>query len=95
MTQDQPSPGPAVTDLYNKHGSEIHGTPVAQLHAEDSIQELGSGMGYNIGNPERDLAELESYSPPLELSNGPSVKRASRDSRRSMEEDRPPNHLGL
>ncbi|KAL8944011.1 MAG: hypothetical protein Q9216_000720 [Gyalolechia sp. 2 TL-2023] len=112
MTQDQPSPGPAVSEFYNKHGSEIQGTPVAQLHANESKlyktqgsdaggfpmaqlharesrQELGGGMAYNIGDPGRDLAELDSYSPPLELSNGPSVRRTSRDSRRSTEGDVP------
>ncbi|KAI4174105.1 MAG: hypothetical protein LQ343_002551 [Gyalolechia ehrenbergii] len=112
MTQDSPSPGPAVGESYNKHGSEIQGTPVAQLHAdeskfynkhgsdvegipvaqlraEESRQEPGVGMADHMGDPERELAELDAYSPPLELSNGPSVRRASRNSRRSTVEDAP------
>ncbi len=59
----------------------MEGNPVAQLHADDARQELGSRMLYQMADQEREPAELEASGRPQELSNGPSVRRPSRNGR--------------
>ncbi|KAL8835543.1 MAG: hypothetical protein Q9170_003276 [Blastenia crenularia] len=82
VIQEQNSPREGVGEFYKPRESEIGGNPVSQLHGEGVMPELGSEMGFNMGDVGRELVELDAYSPPLELSNGPSVRRPSRDSRR-------------
>ncbi|KAI4114618.1 MAG: hypothetical protein LQ338_007979 [Usnochroma carphineum] len=72
-----------VNEFYKPHGSseEVDGNPIAQLHADDSRQELGSQAVYQMEDQGREPAELDAWGRPLELSNGPSVRRPSGESR--------------
>ncbi|KAL9604407.1 MAG: hypothetical protein Q9219_000595 [cf. Caloplaca sp. 3 TL-2023] len=80
VTQSQNSPMQGVGEFYKPPESEVDGNPVSQLHGDGVTPELGSQMVHHIGDPERELAELDAYSPPLELGLRPSVRRASRES---------------
>lgn len=59
----------------------MEGIPVAQLHADDVRQELGSEMVYQMADQGREPAELDARSGPLELGHGLSVRRPTRDGR--------------
>ncbi|KAL8904329.1 MAG: hypothetical protein Q9207_003340 [Kuettlingeria erythrocarpa] len=74
----QNTQGGGVDEFYKP---EMEDNPVAQLHADDARQELGSRMLYQMADQEREPAELDASSRPQELSNGPSVRRPSRDGR--------------
>ncbi|KAL8656235.1 MAG: hypothetical protein Q9210_000385 [Variospora velana] len=74
----QNSQGGGVTEFFKP---EVEGNPVAQLHADDARHELGSQAVYQMGDQESEPAELEATNRPQELSNGPSVRRPSRDNR--------------
>ncbi|KAI4156072.1 MAG: hypothetical protein LQ341_000047 [Variospora aurantia] len=73
VSQNSQGGGGVVTEFFKP---EVEGNPVAQLHADDARHELGSQAVYQMGDQEREPAELEATNrPPQELSNGPSVRR--------------------
>ncbi|KAL9017437.1 MAG: hypothetical protein Q9185_005255 [Variospora sp. 1 TL-2023] len=71
----QVSQNGVVTEFFKP---EVEGNPVAQLHADDVRHELASQAVYQMGDQEREPAELEATNippSPQELSNGPGVRR--------------------
>lgn len=67
-----------VNEFYKP---EMEDNPIAQLHADDARQELGSEMVFQMADQGREPAELDACTRPQELSNGASVRRPSRDGR--------------
>lgn len=65
--------GGVVTEFFKP---EVEGNPVVQLHADDVRHELGSQAVYQMGDQEREPAELDATKPPQELSNGLSVRKS-------------------